>query len=167
MITKVMWLKIAKKANELWRGAFTEEEILSNFMDYVSEWEQSVRENAPTYTIRELLRNMREDMDCIGTSEEEWESELTSMSVEDTERYIMQWYTENCSVTEQKPIEWDRLSELATLFKDGLLQDDEEQAMIYFNETCEMTPSEMEYFGISDDCYNRDEIAEDFFGDNL
>lgn len=43
---------------------------------------------------------------------------------------------------------YDRMSELATQFKDGLIEDDEEQAMIYFDETCEMTDKEKEYFGI-------------------
>jgi hypothetical protein len=43
---------------------------------------------------------------------------------------------------------YDRLSELATLFKDGLIEDDEQSAMEYFEDTCEMTESEMEYFGI-------------------
>lgn len=46
------------------------------------------------------------------------------------------------------PIPYDRLVELATLFKDGLIEDDEEQALIYFDETCEMTEEEKEFFGI-------------------
>lgn len=41
-----------------------------------------------------------------------------------------------------------RLEELATLFKDGLLADDEDSAMEYFDDTCEMTEDEMEWFGI-------------------
>lgn len=41
-----------------------------------------------------------------------------------------------------------RLEELATLFKDGLIEDDEEQANIYFDETCEMNESEKKFFGI-------------------
>ena len=41
-----------------------------------------------------------------------------------------------------------RLEELATQFKDGLIEDDEEQALIYFDEVCEMTESEKEFFGI-------------------
>lgn len=41
-----------------------------------------------------------------------------------------------------------RLEELATLFKDGLVEDDEESAMEYFDEVCEMTESEKEFFGI-------------------
>ena len=41
-----------------------------------------------------------------------------------------------------------RLEELATQFKDGLIEDDETEAMEYFNEVCEMTESEKEFFGI-------------------
>ena len=41
-----------------------------------------------------------------------------------------------------------RLEELATQFKDGLIEDDEESAMEYFDEVCEMTESEKEFFGI-------------------
>lgn len=44
-----------------------------------------------------------------------------------------------------------RLSELATLFKDGLISDDRESAMEYFNEVCEMTDKEKEWFGIEKD----------------
>lgn len=41
-----------------------------------------------------------------------------------------------------------RLEELATLFKDGLISDDRESAMEYFNEVCEMTEEEKSFFGI-------------------
>ena len=41
-----------------------------------------------------------------------------------------------------------RLEELATKFKDGLIEDDKESAMEYFDEVCEMTESEKEFFGI-------------------
>ena len=41
-----------------------------------------------------------------------------------------------------------RLEELATQFKDGLLEDDRESAMEYFEYTCEMTDEEKEFFGI-------------------
>lgn len=44
-----------------------------------------------------------------------------------------------------------RLSELATLLKDGLISDDRESAMEYFNEVCEMTDEEKEWFGIEED----------------
>lgn len=42
-----------------------------------------------------------------------------------------------------------RLEELATLFKDGLISDDGESAMEYFDEVCEMTEEEKEWFGIA------------------
>ena len=44
----------------------------------------------------------------------------------------------------------ERLSELATKFKDGLMEDDSEAAMEYFEAECEMTESEMEWFGITE-----------------
>lgn len=44
-----------------------------------------------------------------------------------------------------------RLEELATLFKDGLISDDRESAMEYFDEVCEMTEEEKEWFGIEED----------------
>lgn len=44
-----------------------------------------------------------------------------------------------------------RLEELATLFKDGLISDDRESAMKYFDEVCEMTEEEKEWFGIEED----------------
>lgn len=43
-----------------------------------------------------------------------------------------------------------RLEELATLFKDGLISDDRESAMEYFDEVCEMTDEEKEWFGIEE-----------------
>jgi hypothetical protein len=44
-----------------------------------------------------------------------------------------------------------RLEELATLFKDGLISDDRESAMEYFDEVCEMDESEKEFFGIEEE----------------
>ena len=41
-----------------------------------------------------------------------------------------------------------RLEELATLFKDGLISGDRESAMEYFDEVCEMTEEEKEFFEI-------------------
>lgn len=51
-------------------------------------------------------------------------------------------------LTENNYIPRCRLEELATQFKDGLIEDDEEQALIYFDEVCEMSESEKEFFGI-------------------
>ena len=44
-----------------------------------------------------------------------------------------------------------RLEELATQFKDGLISDDRESAMEYFDEVCEMDESEKEFFGIEEE----------------
>lgn len=44
-----------------------------------------------------------------------------------------------------------RLEELATLFKDGLISDDRESAMEYFEKVCEMDESEKEFFGIEEE----------------
>ena len=52
------------------------------------------------------------------------------------------------NLTETDYIPRCRLEELATQFKDGLLEDDEEQALIYFDEVCEMMDSEKKFFGI-------------------
>ena len=52
------------------------------------------------------------------------------------------------TLTETDYIPRCRLEELATQFKDGFIEDDEESAMEYFNEVCEMTENEKEFFGI-------------------
>ena len=52
------------------------------------------------------------------------------------------------TLTETDYIPRCRLEELATQFKDGLIEDNEESAMEYFDEVCEMTDSEKEFFGI-------------------
>ena len=43
-----------------------------------------------------------------------------------------------------------RLEELVTLFKDGLIEDDSESAMEYFDEVCEMTEEEKKFFWIKE-----------------
>lgn len=42
----------------------------------------------------------------------------------------------------------NRVVELATLFKDKLLEDDEESALEYFKEDCYMSEKELRFFGI-------------------
>lgn len=49
-----------------------------------------------------------------------------------------------------REIWYDRLCELATKFKDGLIEDDRESALEYFREECEMTEGEKEWFGITE-----------------
>ena len=53
--------------------------------------------------------------------------------------------------TENNYIPRARLEELATLFKDGLISDDRDSALEYFDECCEMTEEEKEWFGIEED----------------
>mgnify|MGYP003401234280 CR=1 FL=1 len=53
------------------------------------------------------------------------------------------------SLTENNYIPRCRLEELATQFKDGLIEDDKESAMEYFDEVCEMEDCEKEWFGIN------------------
>ena len=52
------------------------------------------------------------------------------------------------TLTETDYIPRCRLEELATQFKDGLIEDDEKSAMEYFDEVCEMSDEEKEFFGI-------------------
>lgn len=64
--------------------------------------------------------------------------------------YFM-YYGNEQAKSEENYIPRYRLEELATKFKDGLLEDDKEEAMIFFDEECELTDSEKEWFGIADD----------------
>lgn len=50
--------------------------------------------------------------------------------------------------TEKDYIHRNRLEELATKFKDGLLEADKDFAMEYFDSECEMEDYEKEFFGI-------------------
>lgn len=50
--------------------------------------------------------------------------------------------------TEENYISRLRLEELATLFMDGLIEDDRESAMEYFENECEMESYEMKFFGM-------------------
>ena len=52
------------------------------------------------------------------------------------------------TLTETDYIPRCRLEELATQFKDGLIEDGEVEAMEYFDEVCEMTDEEKVFFGI-------------------
>lgn len=52
--------------------------------------------------------------------------------------------------TEEDYISRSRLEELATKFKDGLIEDDRESAMEYFEYECEMTEEEKEWLGITE-----------------
>lgn len=53
--------------------------------------------------------------------------------------------------TEEGYIPRCRLEELATFFKDGLISDDRDSALEYFDECCEMSEEEKSFFGIEED----------------
>lgn len=53
--------------------------------------------------------------------------------------------------TESDYIPRYRLEELATQFKDGLIEDDRYSAIEYFDGCCEMTEEEKSFFGIKED----------------
>lgn len=65
--------------------------------------------------------------------------------------YFLSVALENFRVkTENNYVPRARLEELATKFKDGLIEDDRESAMEYFDYECEMTEEEKEWFGITE-----------------
>lgn len=53
--------------------------------------------------------------------------------------------------TEENYIPRSRLEELAMQLKDGLIKDDKETSIEYFDNVCEMTEEEKEWFGIDKD----------------
>ena len=57
-------------------------------------------------------------------------------------------------------ISWARMSEIATLLKDGLIGDDEDESYCYMAETVELSDTEAEYFGLDMEQY-RGAIGED------
>jgi len=55
--------------------------------------------------------------------------------------------------TNEKYIPWARLSEIATLLKDGLVEDGEEEAYRYMADVAELSDTEAEYFGLDMEQY--------------
>ena len=62
--------------------------------------------------------------------------------------------------TNEKHIPWARMSEIATVLKDGLIEDDEGEAYRYMADTLELSNTEAEYFGLDMEQY-RDATDED------
>ena len=62
--------------------------------------------------------------------------------------------------TNEKHIPWARMSEIATLLKDGLIEDGEEEAYRYMADAVELSDTEAEYFGLDMERY-RDVTGED------
>ena len=55
--------------------------------------------------------------------------------------------------TDEKHISWARMSEIATLLKDGLIEDGEEEAYRYMADVVELSDPEAEYFGLDMEQY--------------
>ena len=55
--------------------------------------------------------------------------------------------------TDEKHIPWARMSEIATLLKDGLVEDGEEEAYRYMVDVAELSDAEAEYFGLDMEQY--------------
>lgn len=57
-----------------------------------------------------------------------------------------------------------RLEELCTLFKDGLIEDAEDEAYTFFRETCDLSPLEREWLGLDEGIWKQ--FDEDSFDDS-
>ena len=66
--------------------------------------------------------------------------------------------------TNEKHISWTRMSEIATLLKDGLIEDGEQEAYRYMTEVVELSDAEAEYFGLDVERYRAatDEDADSY-----
>ncbi len=62
--------------------------------------------------------------------------------------------------TNESHITWDRMSEIATVLKDGLIEDGEEEAYRYMADVAELSDTEAEYFGLDMEQY-RDATGDD------
>ena len=65
--------------------------------------------------------------------------------------------------TNEKHIPWARMSEIATVLKDGLIEDGEEEAYRYMADVAELSDTEAEYLGLDMKLYKAatDEDADD------
>lgn len=61
------------------------------------------------------------------------------------------------ALTDEKHISFDRMGEIATTLKDGLIEDDEEEAYRYMADTVELSDAEAEYLGLDMTKLNNEE----------
>ena len=62
--------------------------------------------------------------------------------------------------TNENHISWARMSEIATILKDGLIEDGEEEAYSYMADVAELSDIEAEYFGLDMEQY-KDAMGKD------
>lgn len=65
--------------------------------------------------------------------------------------------------TNEKHISWAKMSEIATVLKEGLIEDGEDEAYRYMADVIELSDTEVEYFGLDMEQY-KDATGDD--GDN-
>lgn len=97
-----------------------------------------------------LARQLRGGKWAVWTSWNESTQSLNFGHYDLTEQQAMRLFMNTEILHSQRPTE-DRLSEIATKCIDGLIEDDEEQALIYLRDEVELTEEECEYFGVDYD----------------
>lgn len=63
---------IAVYANSNWKGSFTQNEVAEFAQEYLSEWEESLKHNEPTHTIKELRVLLIQDLENGSNEVEKW-----------------------------------------------------------------------------------------------
>ena len=119
-----------------------------DFKGNIALIERKMNTECPEYAV---VRNL--DLSKPMESNDQWDNTITYTL--HTIRGLQSCVDIFRSKTEDDYISRARLEELATLFKDGLIEDDRENASQYFDEVCEMTEYEENYFGV--ECNDEEE----------
>lgn len=113
-----------------------------------------LKKNDRFFTTRHLLIQLGDDdkviqyIVCSNYNGKDWDS-----------GHYFENITDAVSFYEMHPqINPHRLSEIASLLKDGIIEDDYDSAMEYFRDTLQLTEEECDYFDIDYDEMMGDEI---------
>ena len=79
-MTKADFLRIAEYGNEMWKGAFTPEEVRENAEIYYADFVYSKESDEVAESIKSLCRNFIEDLKAIPNLEEpkQWLYQIAS-----------------------------------------------------------------------------------------
>lgn len=93
VLPKISYLdfyKIAKYANDAWKGNFAREEISNNAVVYKSDYDYSVEKGKVSGSMQCLIRLMAEDMDYYNFQDnlETIDDSTEKLSIEDMNRII-------------------------------------------------------------------------------
>ena len=96
VLPKISYLdfyKIAKYANNAWKGNFTREEISNNAVVYKSDYDYSVEKDKVSGSMQVLVRMMAEDMDYYNCNDnlETTEESLEDLTVKDMNNIIREF----------------------------------------------------------------------------